>query len=491
MNRTPSLLARLAAPMLLMLATIASGPAAAQSAPDWSERPPRAPAPEFAPPEIERHTLSNGLDVWLVEKPGVPVAQIDLHVRVGSVDDGPNDGLARLTSDLMDEGAGDRDALQLADAVEFLGIGLSTSASLHTVSVRLSTPVSKLDEALALMADIALRPTFEQDDLDRVRTSRITALEQRRDEARSIAGVALAEAVYPDHPYARLGSGTPASLAAITRDDVADFHAEYVRPSDAALVVVGALDWDDVSDRVETAFGSDAWSAREDAPARLGIPEPTQVGGRRLVLVDKPGAAQSVLRIGRVGTVRTSPDYYALEVLNTILGGSFTSRLNQNLRERNGYSYGAGSSFTYRPVAGPFLAASDVQTDVTAPALTEFFRELAAIGERVPDGELAKARDFLALSFPSPFATVRGTAGAVRDLWFFGLSSEAMETYAEGVRSVTADDLERVAAEYVDPDAVVVVIVGDRAVIEDDVRALDLGPVEVRSVEDVLGPAPE
>ena len=475
---------------LALLAVVASAAVAQPTAPDWDTRPALDAPPTFAPPAVERHALSNGLPVLFVEKPGVPLAQVDLHVRAGSVDDGDRDGLAQLTADMMDEGAGDLSALELADAVDFLGIDLSTGAGLHSLSVRLHTPLSKLDEALGLMADVALRPAFPQADLDRVKTSRITALEQRRDEARSVAGVALARALYgEDHPYGRLGDGEPATLAALTRDDLARFHETYVVPQNAALVVVGAADWAELQPRLEAAFGAAAWP-EATAPERAAVPEPVQVGPRSVTFVDKPGAAQSVIRIGRVGAARSTPDFYALEVLNTILGGSFTSRLNQNLRERNGYAYGARSSFDYRPVAGPFVAYSDVQTDVTAPALTEFFNELRAIGETVPPDELAKARDYLALSFPSPFATVRGTAAMVGALWLDGLPADTYARYAEGVRSVTAEDLERVAAAYVDPERVAVVVVGDRAAVEADVRALELGPMTTLTVEDVLGPAP-
>ena len=294
----------------------------------------------------------------------------------------------------------------------------------------------------------------------------------------------------PDHPYGRSGDGTPASLEALSRDDLAAFHDRAFEPDNAALVVVGALTWEAAEPRLEAAFGAEAWAAREGAASAMGIAEPAQVGPRAITFVDKPGAAQSVIRIGRIGAARSTPDYEALLVLNTILGGSFTSRLNQNLRERNGYSYGARSSFDFRTVSGPFLAYADVQTDVTAPALTEFVHELTAIREPVPADELAKARDNLALSFPEPFATVAGTAAMVGALWLDGLPPDTYATYATAVRAVTADDLARVARQYIDPDRMVVVVVGDWSVVGDEVQALGLGPVEVLSVEDVLGPMP-
>ncbi|WP_412061634.1 M16 family metallopeptidase [Rubrivirga sp. IMCC45206] len=475
--------------LLALLALAAVAPSAQTAAPDWGTRPALAAPPAFTPPAVERHALSNGLPVLFVEKPGVPLAQIDLLVRAGSVDDGDQGGLASVTADLMDEGAGDLDALALADAIDFLGIDLGVGAGLHSLSVRLHTPLSKLDAALALMADVALRPTFPHADIERVRTSRLTALAQRRDEARSIAGVALARAVYgDDHPYGRLGTGEPATVGALTRDDLVAFHSRSVVPGRSALVVVGATTWEEMRPRLEAAFGADVWPATGVAPVNApAVRIPAQVGPRAITFVDKPGAAQSVVRIGRVGAPRSTPDFYALDVLNTILGGSFTSRLNQNLREDKGYSYGARSVFEYRPVAGPFVAYADVQTDVTAPALTEFFRELAAIGEPIPADELAKARENRALSFPAPFATVRGTAAMVGDAWLDGLPDDAYAVYASGVRAVTAADLARVAAQYVDPERVAVVVVGDWSVVGESVEALGLGPVTVLSVDDVLG----
>ena len=464
------------------------GAAGAQTV-DRSVRPDLGPAPAFQPPAVERFELSNGLPVLFVEKPGVPLAQVNLLVRGGAVaDPDGRGGLAALTADMMDEGAGDRDALALADAIDFLGIDLSTRADLASLQVQLHTPVSKLDSALALMADIALRPTFPEADLERLRTSRLTALDQRRDEARAIASVLFDRTLYGDaSPYGRQVSGTPASIGALTRADLVAFHDAAVRPGNAALVVVGALDRAAVAPRLEALFGAGAWG-RGGPMAGGVVPKPEQVAGREVLLVDKPGAAQTVVRIGRIGATRSTPDYAALQVLNTVLGGSFTSRLNQNLREDKGYSYGAGSSFDFRPVAGPFTASADVQTAATGPALTEFFRELDGIMATVPADEVAKARSYVALSFPRPFGTVRGTAAVVGDLFLDGLGLDAYDDYTARVLAVTAADLERVAARYLDPERVAVVLVGDRAAIEADVRALELGPVRTLTIDDVLGP---
>ncbi|MEM7789236.1 MAG: pitrilysin family protein [Bacteroidota bacterium] len=473
---------------LLLLLLAASGTALAQTAaPDWATRPALAPAPDFAPPAVERFALSNGLPVLFVEKPGVPLVQVNLLVKTGAVDDPEGqEGLAVFTGDMMDEGAGDRSALELADAAEFLGVDLGVGAGLHVLRVQLRTPVSKLDDALPLMADVALRPTFPEADLERLRTQRLTAFTQRRDEPRAIASVVTDRTLYgDDHPYGRPLAGTPEAVAALSRADLVAFHDATVRPERAALVVAGAVSADEMMPRLEALFG--AWAP--GAAPEAGVAETDPVAARTVTIVDRPGAAQSVIRIGRIGAARSTPDYYALQVLNTILGGSFTSRLNQNLRERNGYTYGAGSSFSFWPTPGPFLARADVQTDVTASALTEFFNELNGMLATVPDDELAKARNYVALSFPSPFATVAGTASMVGSLFVDDLPDDAFDDFTRRIQAVTADDLARVARTYITPEQMAVIVVGDRAAIEADVRALGLGLVTTLTIDDVLGPA--
>jgi zinc protease len=472
---------------LLILALLVAVPAL-RAQPNWAERPALQAAPRFTMPPLQRFTLSNGLPVMLVEKHGVPIVQVNLVARAGSVlDPAGKVGLASVAADMMDEGAGSRSALELADAVEFLGVQLSTGASLHSLEVGLHAPVSKLEAALDLMADVALRPTFPQDELERLRARRLTALGQRRDQPRSIAGVLFDRTLFgAEHPYGR-GTSDPAGIRGLTRDDLTSFHQTYLRPGNAALIVVGDVTMAQVQPLLEARFGR-TWAAGQ-VPAAARLTPAAQVPRRAIYLVDKPGAAQSVIRIGRIGAARSTPDYYALQVLNTILGGSFTSRLNQNLRETHGYAYGAGSSFGFRPVAGPFTASSDVQTAVTAPALTEFFNELRGIRNPIPAEELEKARSYVALSFPEPFGSVRGTAAMLAELYLNDLPDDTFNHFTERVLAVTAADVQRVARQYVDPDRVAVIVVGDRSQIEAGIRALNLGTVQTLTIDDVLGPA--
>ncbi|MBI4264834.1 MAG: insulinase family protein [Acidobacteria bacterium] len=251
------------------------------------------------------------------------------------------------------------------------------------------------------------------------------------------------------------------------------------------LVVVGGdIDAAAIVAELEPHFGARPSSA---APRRTGVPTAPQLTGRQIYLVDKPDAAQSQIRLGWVGVPRSTPDYFPLLVLNTVLGGSFTSRLNQNLREEHGYAYGASSAFDMRLSAGPFVAAAGVQTDKTAEALREFFNELNGIAAPIPSDELTKAKNFIALGFPSEFETSGDLSRSLEELVVYGLPEEYLESYVDRVQAVTADAVRKAAAQYVRPSRFAVVVVGDRRAIEPAIRGLDLGPVRVMTIEEALG----
>ena len=456
--------------------------------PDRSGPPEPGAPPALSLPAIQQLELSNGLSVMLVEKHTVPLVQLNLVVRAGTAHD-PSDriGLARMTADMMDEGAAGMDALALADAIDFLGASIRVGAGTHTTSVGLFTPVSKLDDALPLMADVALRPDFPSAELDRKKTSRLTVLLQAHDEGGDIARVLFAKALFgEEHPYGRPSLSTEASIKAMTTSGIRTFHSVYFRPNNSVMIVVGAVKAADLMPKLEDAFGS--WEARPVPEARW--PEADQVGDREILLVDQPGAAQSEIFIGRIGVSRATDDYYALQVMNTMLGGAFGSRLNQNLREEHGYTYGAGSSFQYSLLKGAFRASSAVQTDATARALHEFFNEFEGILETLPEGEVVGAKNYVARQYPGRFQSVRGIAGSVDDLWVYDLPIDYLNGFVDQMLAVSNDDVQRVAREHIVPDRMIIVVVGDRAKIEEEIRALDLGPIRNLSIEDVLGRKP-
>ena len=459
---------------------------AAQAPPDRSKPPALGATPQLTLPAIQKRTMSNGVPVWLVEAHEVPLAQVTLLVNAG----GSNDpigkfGLASLTAAMLDEGAGARTSLQIADEVEFLGADLSTSSSFDSSAVRLNVPVSRLGAALPLMADIVLRPTFPQAELERLRQERLTALLQAKDDAASVAPMAFARLLYgPSHRYGTGTAGTEATLKGFTVQDVRSFHSTAFLPGNATFIVVGDVKADAVLPLLEAQFGSWKGTAPSARTALAAAPQPAT---RQIVIVDKPGAEQSQIRIGWVGVPRSTPDYFPLQILNTVLGGSFTSRLNQNLREEHGYSYGASSRFDMRLSAGPFFAGAGVQTDKTAEALREFFNELTAIGKPVGADELTKAKNYVALSFPSQFETIGDLSGQLEELRVYNLPDDYFAGYVKALQAVTSADVQKAAATYIQPARFLVVVVGDRKTIEAGIRALNLGTVRTMTVDEAIG----
>ena len=475
----------LALGVLLGAVSIGAFSAQGTQAPDRSKPPAIGPAPALRLPAIQRLQTAGGVPVWLVEQHEVPLAQINLIVRAGaSADRAGRYGLASLTAAMLDEGAGARSALELADAFEFLGADISTVSSFDYSAVRLGAPVNVLEQALPLMADVALRPTFPATELERLRKERLTSLIQARDNPAALIAYAFPRLVFGStHRYGTPAGGLAPVLEALTADDVKTFYRESFAGSDAVVVAVGDITAAAVMPAIERALG--AWKSNP-ARAPAPVPDAAQLTRREVFIVDKPGAAQSQIRIGWVGVPRSTQDYATLQVLNTILGGSFTSRLNQNLREKHGFAYGAFSSFDMRLSAGPFSATAGVQTDKTADALREFFAELNGILKPVPSAELDKAKNYVALGFPAEFETTRDLAQKLEELVVYNLPPETYQNFVGAVMKVTAADVQKAAARYIQPDKMAVVIVGDRKAIEPGIAALNLGPIRTVALDEIF-----
>jgi zinc protease len=458
----------------------------AQERPDRSKPPVPGPAPSLTLPPVQKRTLSNGLPVWVVEAHKVPLVQVNLVVMAGSGDDPAGKfGVASLTAAMLDEGAGTRSSLEIADAVDYLGAELVTTSSSDASAIRVNVPVARLREALPIMADVALRPTFPAQDLERLRQERLTALLQVRDDPAQIIPFAFQRVVFgPTHRYGTGQAGTEATLKAFTSKDLESFHDSMYRPSNATMIVAGDTTADAVIPLLEAQFG--AWKGTSPV-RRTPVPTAPQSTQAQVTLVDVPRAAQSQIRIGWVGVPRSTPDYFTLQVLNTILGGSFTSRLNQNLREEHGYAYGASSRFDMRLSAGPFMAAAGVQTDKTAESLQEFVKELNRIQMPVDADELTKAKNYVALSFPSEFESIDDLAAHLEELVVYKLPDDYFQRYVANIQAVTAAAVQKAAATYIQPRKFSIVVVGDRAVIEPKIRALNLGPIRVLTVDQVVG----
>ena len=474
---------------LLILTPVIAGVALSAQAPDRGKAPAPGPPPTLKLPAIQKRQLSNGLPVWLVELHEVPVAQVNLVALSGATDDPPGQfGATSLMTAMLEEGAGARSALEIADAIDFLGADLGATSAFDSSAVRLHVPVARLAEALPIMADVALHPTFPAEELERLRQQRLTALLQARDDPAAIVAQAFPRVIYgPAHRYGTSMAGTAATITALT---VAHLRAQYgavFRPATSALIVVGDVVPDKVMPLLDMSFGT--WRSQATAtPATLPPVQPP--AQREVSLVDKPGAPQTQIRIGGIGVPRSTPDYFPIQVMNTILGGSFTSRLNMNLREKRGYTYGASSAFDMRKNAGPLFAAAGVQTDKTSESLKEFFNELNGILQPVPADELSRAKNYVALRFPAGFEATTDISRRLEDAFVYGLPDDYFSSYVQKIEAVTAADVQRVARKYIQPTRVSVVVVGDRKVIEPGIRALNLGTIKMVSIDDVFGPAP-
>jgi len=476
---------------LLVFATAVSACVAvlAQQTPDRTHPPQPGPPAPLNLPNIQKQTLSNGLPVWIVELHEVPVAQVNLVVLSGTANDPPGKyGVASLTAAMLEEGAGSRSALEIADAVDYLGADLGASSATDSSAVRLHVPVSHLSEALPIMADVALRPTFPNDELYRQRQQRLTSLLQGRDDPPTISAVAFSRILYgKGHRYGTPQMGTAETIKTFTADDLRGFYVSAFRPDNAVLLAVGDITAEKVMPLFERNFG--AWKAT-GAAATEKLPATEEPPARQIYVIDKPGAAQSQIRIGRIGVPRSTLDYFPIQVLNTVLGGSFTSRLNNNLREVHGYAYGASSTFDMRAAAGPFYAAAGVQTDKTGEALKEFFNELNGILKPVPPEELARAKNYVALRFPSAFETTGDISRRLEDALVYKLPDDYFAKYVQNIQAVTAADVQRAAQKYIKADHLAVVVVGDLKSIEPQIRAQNLGPIKVMTIDEVFGPKP-
>ena len=450
-------------------------------------KPPALPAAiDLRVPAVKTASLPNGVGLRVVEQHELPLAQVTLIVSGGSRLDGAAPGLASFMANMLSQGAGTRDAATLQSEFAFLGASFFTSADWDRVTVSLKVPVRSLAPALDLMADVVLRPTFRAAEVRRQRDLRLTSLLQLRDQPNALADLSFNQILFPaGHPYRNNSQGDSASVAAFDSARVRAFYDATLRPERATIIVAGDVTESQVRALFDSRFG--AWRARGEAlPLVTTASAPEAPAASRVFLVDKPDAAQSVIVIGWGGVDRKSPDYAALTVMNTLLGGSFSSRLMTNLRETKGYTYGASSRFVYRAIPGPFTASAAVRTNVTDSSLIEFFKELRMIRDStVPAQELARAKAYVELGIPGSLESTSQVAGQIAQLGVFGLSLDELPRFAAQVRGVTAADVQRVAKQYLTPDRATIVVVGDLAKVRAGIEALKLGPATELKATDV------
>jgi zinc protease len=452
--------------------------AEARPAPEDADRtamPQPGPPPALELPPIHRRRLSSGLRVWVVENHEVPTVNIHLlFPQGGACDPAGKYGLAGLMASVWDEGTQRRSATAIAEELADVGASLGIGSGDDNTSVRLSVLKPHLPAALEVFSDVLQHPVFPQQEFERLRAMRLASLIQIHQSPGALVSLAAQMILYgPEHPYGRFTS--PSALRAIRREDLLEFYRRRIRPDQATAIVVGDVEPDEITAQLEKTIGQWRTETAAAAPAfpRLGPASPT-----RIVLVDRPGAPQSVILATLIGAERKSPDYYAIQVLNTIFGGQFTSRLNMNLREDKGYTYGARSSFSWRVhQPGPFQASSDVGTPVTAQAVAELVKELEGMrGSRpVTEAEMSFAKNHLTQSYPAQFETPGDVAAQLETLVEYGLPDDYFNTYVRRIRAVTAEEVLRAARKYLDLDHLAIIVVGDRAKIEKSLRALPIG----------------
>jgi zinc protease len=453
----------------------------------WRNRPPKAgPAPKVVLPQGESFKLANGLTVIHHYNSALPLVAAALVLRSGS-DANPADlpGLAGFTAQLLPEGTATRSAPQIADEIAQLGAFLGSASSADASTISLLALKSSFAPALDVLADVVQRPAFPSAEVERQRASRLGDLMRQRDEPAAVAAVAAAGALYgAQHPYGYGQLGTEPAIRDTARDDLQAFWRRHYVPGNAALVVSGDITRDELKALAEARFG--AWKRAEPAPVAPGEPAGTRA---RLVLVDKPGTPQTALRVSAIAAARDTPDYPALQVMNAALGGLFSSRINNNLREDKGYSYGVFSQFRYDRTPGPFTIAGSVRTDVTGASVREIFKEVEAMrAQPLGSSELAGARNSQLLSLPGQFETNRGIGERLAETFVFALPLDYHSALPAQFAQVSAVQVQAAARKYLVPERLLVVAVGDRAKIAPQLDQLQLGAAELRDTDGALPP---
>lgn len=425
--------------------------------PDRSRPPEPGPLREIELPEFQRHRLSNGVPVWIAERHDLPEVSVRLIVEAGAVADPEGrEGLAELTGRLLSEGTGERSAAEMARWLDRLGAGYSVSTgydatllSLHLVSDVLS---GSLDYLRACVRD----PAFEPDEVDRVRQERLDEIERDLDKPEVVADHALIRGVFSDHRYGIPADGVPGSVADLGRSDVTDFHRRAFGAEGAAFVVYGDVEAGAVVRGLEERFGD--WRDGGGRVTPAPPPDAADAAGRVLV-ADRSGSAQAEIRLGTVGTAYGAEDFYPSVVANAVLGGLFNSRVNMNLREEKGWTYGANTSFEFRRAPGPFIGSAAVETEAAGPALEEFLGEIRGMLERPPDEEeLGLARNALTLSLPRQFETVSQVTRKVATRLVYDLPDDYWEVYRNRVEAVERDEVVELVRRRLEPERMVMVV---------------------------------
>ena len=451
----------------------------------WRRRVPKGqPQKPFALPKGDSFTLSNGMTVIHYQNPALPLVAAELVVRSGS-DANPPDrpGLASFTAHMLEEGTTTRSAPQIADEVAQLGALMTTGSSADASVASVMALKHNFAKSLDLLADIVQKPAFPTEEVERNRASRLGELSQERENAPAVANRVAAAALYGElHPYGTVELGNESAIKVTSKADLEKFWKQHYVPANAALVVAGDISRAELTELAEARFGS--WKGSAAQPAVITAAQTTNA---KLVLVDKPDAPQTALRVTTIGPERKSPDYEALQVMNAALGGLFTSRINTNLREEKGYTYGTHSGFDYHRGPGPFAISGSIRTDVTGPAVSEIFKEVRGmIAKPMGAAELANARNSQILSLPGRFENNQAIGASLANIFVYALGDDYYTGLPKRFAAVTAAQTQAAAAKYLQPEKLIVVGVGDKAKILPQLQPLKLLPIELRDADGKL-----
>lgn len=468
-------------------------------APFRQAAPEGGPAVTFVAPKVTEMKLGNGVRVLLVERHDLPIISVRVVAKNGAGDlSWEPPGAASLAGAMLELGTTRRTALQISDEYEALGATHGSWIDWDSAGASVKVTTDKIDGALDLLADVALHPSFPAEELERVRKRRLTRIQQEKTNPHAVASNAVAAALFGRaHPYGHTLGGRTPEVEKIDRADLVRAHAVLFNPSRAAIVVAGDITREVLQKKLEAAFGS--WRALPVPPLAHGTarvappasPVPSK-NAPRVILVDRPDAPQSVVQLVELGVARSAPDRDAISVMNAILGGMFSSRINLNLREAHAYTYGAYSYFDERHAAGPFIAGASVKSDTTAASIGELFKEERGIQDALASPEeLLGAKESLKLALPARFETLDSVTEALADLVIYDLPADEYSSRPARIDKVTAEDVQKAAKAHLHPSSVRVLVVGDRAHVEPTLEPLHLGAPEIRDAYgDPIAPAP-
>jgi zinc protease len=435
--------------------------------------------PEVKFADFERGSLSNGLELIVANRATVPVVNVLMRFDAGFASDQFGEpGTSSLAMAMLDEGTETRSALEISDELARLGAYFGASSGIDASGISISALSENLDASLDLYADIVLNPVFPQGELDRLRKSRLAQIQQEKTRPMGIALRVMPALIYgKDHAYSLplTGSGTEASVSRITRDSLVDYHRTWFKPNNATMIVVGDTTMDEIKPKLEKLFKRwEAGSVPTKNIANVDLPD-----AERIYVVDRPGAEQSIIFAANIAPPTGEGNEFAIETMNEIIGGSFTSRINMNLREDKHWAYGASSTVLSTKGQRPYIAYAPVQTDKTMESMAEIKRELVEyLGDNPATGEeLSKVQSKNTLSLPGRWETANAILRDISVIVAYDLPDDYWDTYVSNVRNVTLEQIAEAADDFIKPDNLVWVVVGDRELIEPKIRELELGEI--------------